>query len=105
MWLGSSSQVAKNKKVPPGRTSVLTLALAGNNVQGRAQKRGITGDLSVILSLRGAPGFGAEDGFVFDGLLSMNLCICVLHPFKLQACTSCGGEYPRLVWRCVNCPS
>lgn len=45
--------------------------------------RDIIGDLSMVQSLSLAPGFRGEGGFVFNGLLSMNVCICVLYPFKL----------------------
>lgn len=35
----------------------------------------------------------------------MNVCVCVLYPFKLQAYASCGSEYHSFILRCVNHPS
>uniref|UniRef100_A0A8C0ASW4 Mitochondrial S-adenosylmethionine carrier protein n=1 Tax=Buteo japonicus TaxID=224669 RepID=A0A8C0ASW4_9AVES len=40
-----------------------------------------------------------------DGRFCMNVCICVLYPFKLQAYASCGSEYHSFILRCVNHPS
>lgn len=85
----------------PGQSSVPpALALAGSGVWGRAQKRGVTGSISMVQSLSLAPGREtrvALCSITRRGLLSVDGCFCGLYPFELQACTSPGSEYHSFV--------
>lgn len=80
---GQGATVRQPRTSPSGRLSVLTLALAGDSVQGRHRKGALLGIYTTA-----KPSSRDEGGFVsitHDVFLPLNVCICDLYPFKFKS--------------------